>query len=173
VLIDPAIEPLRSVSREKVRPPHSAGVCFSTKVVELIAMYRILDPTKERAPWWEWCYIDHMSHDSVGRIATWFCVALLIVLSLMPGAARPHTSLAGQWEHLIAYAGAGIIATLSYRRPMWVVIGLGVLGCSLELLQNLVPGRSPAVLDAIFSTAGGGAGAGSGALLMMLVLRGR
>jgi hypothetical protein len=94
-----------------------------------------------------------------GRVVTWLCVAVLIILSLVPGDARPHTGLSGQWEHFVAYAGTGLIATLAYHRPVWVTFGLCILSSILESLQNLVPGRHPTVIDAIFSTAGCAAGA--------------
>ena len=83
------------------------------------------------------------SHQLVGRVATRLCVALLFVLSLIPGQDRPHTCMAGQSEHSIAYAGTAIIAMLSYRRALWTIIGLGLLSFMLEVLQNFVPGRGP------------------------------
>jgi hypothetical protein len=54
-----------------------------------------------------------MNHHLMGRVATWLCVALLIVLSLVPGPDRPHTGIAGQSEHFIAYAGTGMIAMVT------------------------------------------------------------
>src|SRR4051812_34471891 len=104
-----------------------------------------------------------------GHAATWLCVATLVILSLVPGNERPRTGLEGQWEHFLAYAGTGLIATLAYYRPGWTIGGLCLLSSVLELLQNFVPGRGPAVMDAMFSTAGGIAGAGM-AVLMTTVL---
>lgn len=69
----------------------------------------------------------------------------------------------------MAYAGTGLIAMLAYRRALWTIAGLCLLSSVLELLQNFVPGRGPAVMDAIFSTAGGVTGAGM-AVLLTLVL---
>src|SRR5438128_1544061 len=100
-----------------------------------------------------------MQPDRIGSAATWFCVGTLIVLSLVPGSERPHTGIEGQWEHCLAYAGTGAIATLTYRRPVWTIGGLSLLGCVLELLQNFVPGRGPAVTDALFSSSGAVLGA--------------
>jgi VanZ family protein len=105
----------------------------------------------------------------VGRIATWLCVALLIVLSLVPGQDRPHTGLQGHSEHFIAYAGTGMIAMLSYRRALWTIVGLTLLSGILEVLQNFVPGRTPAVMDAIFSSAGGAVGTGMAVLFALAV----
>jgi VanZ family protein len=108
-----------------------------------------------------------MSHQLVGRVATWLCVILIVVLSLVPGQDRPHTGLAGHGEHFIAYAGTGMIAMLSYHRPLWTIVGLSLLSSVLEILQNFVPGRSPAVLDMIFSSAGGTTGVGMAVLLSL------
>ena len=110
-----------------------------------------------------------MNHQRMGQIATWFCVAMLIVLSLVPGSERPHTGLAGQWEHFMAYAGTGVMATLAYRRALWTVLGLGLLSSALEILQNLVPGRGPAIMDAVFGTVGGAAGAAIAVLMAMAI----
>jgi hypothetical protein len=103
-----------------------------------------------------------MSHQLVGCVATWLCVALLIVLSLVPGTDRPQTGLPGGWEHFVAYAGTAMIAMLTYRRA-------SLLSSMLEVLQNFVPGRAPAVMDAVFSTAGGALGAGVAAPLAFAV----
>ena len=113
-----------------------------------------------------------MNPDRVGRIATWLCVATIVVLSLVPGDERPHTGLEGQWEHFMAYAGTGLIAMLAYRRALWTIAGLCLLSSVLELLQNFVPGRGPAVMDAIFSTAGGVTGAGMAVLLTLALPKG-
>ncbi len=110
-----------------------------------------------------------MGHQLVGRVATWLCVALLVVLSLVPGQDRPHTGLTGHGEHFMAYAGTGMMAMLSYRRLLWTIVGLSLLSSVLEILQNFVPGRSPAVLDAIFSSAGGAIGTGMALLLSLAV----
>jgi VanZ family protein len=110
-----------------------------------------------------------MDHNLVGQVATWLCVALLVVLSLVPGQDRPQTGMASQSEHFIAYAGTAIIAMLSYRRAFWTIIGLGLLSSILEVLQTFVPGRGPAVMDAVVSTAGAAVGTGMAALLAFVV----
>src|SRR5215831_3549280 len=109
--------------------------------------------------------------DRIGRIITWLCVATIIVLSLVPGQLRPHTPLGGHWEHFLAYAGTGFIATGSYRNAMRTVVGLCLLSFSLELLQNFVAGRGPAKMDAIYSTLGAAAGAGAAVLALPMVIK--
>src|SRR5258706_10701060 len=114
-----------------------------------------------------------MNHNLIGRVATWLCVALVVVLSLVPGQDRPHSGLVGHGEHFIAYAGTGVIAMLSYRRPLWTIVELSLLSSMLEVLQNFVPGRGPAVIDAVFSTAGAAVGTGMAALLAFAVSYGQ
>ena len=69
----------------------------------------------------------------------------------------------------MAYAGTGFLAMLAYDRSFRTIAGLCLLSSALEMLQNLVPGRGPAIMDAIFSSAGGAAGVGI-ALLITIVL---
>ena len=102
------------------------------------------------------------------QLLAWICVSLIAVLSLVPGAERPNSSLPGQAEHFVAYAATGLFFALGYTSPRVRVIGwigLAVASGVFELLQNLVPGRTPSALDALASTMGLTAGLGSGALI--------
>lgn len=107
-----------------------------------------------------------MHPNRVGQIATWLCVATLIFLSLVPANERPDSGLAKEFEHFIAYAGTALIVMLAYHRPGWTVVGLCLLSSVLELFQNFVAGRDPAVMDAVVSTAGGVVGTGVAALII-------
>lgn len=51
------------------------------------------------------------------RYALWSCVAAIIVLSLVPGNARPHTGAPGKIAHFIAYLGTGLFIAAHYRAP--------------------------------------------------------
>ena len=68
-----------------------------------------------------------------------------------------RTSLGGHIEHMTAYAGTGFLIGLSY--PTWrlrrIATALVIYAGVLELLQNLTPGRHPAVLDWLSSSVGG------------------
>jgi hypothetical protein len=44
------------------------------------------------------------------------CVAVIIVLSLVPGDERPHTGLAGQIEHALASFGTAVFLTADFER---------------------------------------------------------
>lgn len=110
------------------------------------------------------------------RYAAWICVGIIIVLSLVPGDERPHTGFDGKWEHIAAYAGTGAIAAIGYqlrsqRLGFWsAVAGLSFV---MEFLQQFVPGRGPALLDAIASSSGLTAGLLAGAVFVRMVLKNR
>ncbi len=91
------------------------------------------------------------------RILTGACILVIVVLSLVPGSARPHTMYPGQVEHFMAYAGTGFVSGFAYRalrERLSVWIGLAIASGLLEIMQQFVPGRSPSVFDALASTSG-------------------
>ncbi len=91
------------------------------------------------------------------RILTGACLLVIVVLSLVPGSARPHTMYPGQVEHFMAYAGTGFVSGFAYRalrERLSVWIGLAIASGLLEIMQQFVPGRSPSVFDALASTSG-------------------
>jgi VanZ family protein len=82
---------------------------------------------------------------------------IIVTLSLLPTAARPHTGLGGQYEHWLAYALVGFALGMGYRRrSQWLLLGLALAfsACVLELLQNFVPGRNPELLGFLTSSLG-------------------
>ena len=100
---------------------------------------------------------DAIRFERIARYATWLCVGIIIVLSLLPGSARPHTGFVGKIEHMIAYAGTGAIAMIGYRlRQQRLTFWASIVSLSflLEFLQQYVPGRGANILDAIASSSG-------------------
>jgi hypothetical protein len=95
-------------------------------------------------------------------VAGWVSLAAIIILSLVPGSARPHTGASDFAENVVAYFGCSTLLTF---RPMnWkqrLVIVSALLGCSIlmEGLQNFIPGRVPDVFDVIANGFGALAGA--------------
>ena len=115
---------------------------------------------------------DAIRFERIARCATWFCVGLIIVLSLLPGSARPHTGFAGKIEHMIAYAGTGAIAMIGYRlRQQRLVFWASVVSLSflLEFLHQYVPGRGADILDAIASSTGLSLGMLLGGVVIALI----
>lgn len=94
----------------------------------------------------------------VARILAWACLIAIATLSLVPGELRPHSFLpAVLSDHFVAYAPAGFFLALGYpssRQRLFAWISLAIASGVFELLQNLVPGRSPSPVDALASTGG-------------------
>jgi VanZ family protein len=97
--------------------------------------------------------------------AAWACLAVVAVLSLTPSAAIVRTGMGGHAEHAVAYAGTAFLTAAAYGSRIRIVAALLVYAGILELLQHFSPGRTPSVVDYIFSAGGIGAGVGALALL--------
>jgi len=101
-------------------------------------------------------------------IAGWAGIALICVLSVLPGAERPHTGAPGQIEHMLAYAlTAGALVLRYPRRWLPIVVALTTLSVALEATQLFIPARHAQLRD-IFASSGG---AVIGAALAILFLR--
>lgn len=85
-------------------------------------------------------------------------VLALAIVTLGPLGLRPETGLPHQVERGLMYLLLGALIALALR-PRWVMAALLIIAIAalLELLQFLVPGRDPRLLD-FFSKATGGCG---------------
>lgn len=90
------------------------------------------------------------------RIASLSAVALIVVLSVVPGSERPHVLASGNAEHFCAYAGSAFLLVAAFRKPTWIywVIGLALLSSALEIAQLWIPGRSSGIDNALASSCG-------------------
>ena len=71
---------------------------------------------------------------------------MIVILSLLPAQTRPHTGVGGEYEHWIAYAlvgGAFAAGYFATRAKLFAGAALTAGAAILELLQNLIPGRTP------------------------------
>jgi VanZ family protein len=83
--------------------------------------------------------------------------AMIVVLSLVPAASRPHSGYGGQYEHLLAYALVGSAFGMGYRTARWqLILGVALSSAAgiLELLQILIPGRNAEVSGFLVSSLG-------------------
>jgi hypothetical protein len=81
----------------------------------------------------------------------------IVVLSVLPGSARPHSGASGFSEHFVAYAAVAFCLCYgieSKRKQLMVLVGLIVSSGLLELLQTYIPGRT-AELKGLLSAAAG------------------
>jgi VanZ family protein len=91
------------------------------------------------------------------RFATWFCIILLAVLSLLPAEDMVRTELSGRLEHFMAYAGSATVTIGGYgdRYGRIGVIGFyWVYAGVLEYLQQFSPGRHVSIWDFAASALG-------------------
>jgi hypothetical protein len=105
---------------------------------------------------------------AAARLAAWVAALALTIVSLVPGAFRPQLGLPGPLEHAIAYALTGIAFATAYPgiRERWMAfLGLSAASGLFELLQNVIPGRSPALLDVAASSSGAATGLIIGSLV--------
>ena len=88
-------------------------------------------------------------------------VAAVSVLSLTPGEALPAIQVWDKLQHVLTYLILAVIGAVAFpgRRSLpWLAIGLLILGCVLEAVQALVPGRVAGVDDAVANAIGVGLG---------------
>ena len=105
------------------------------------------------------------------RVVGLFCILAIIVLSLVQGVDRPHTGQPGKVEHFIAYCSTGTVFALGFwsiGSRVVIALSLTLLAGSMEILQMWVPGRHPAIADALASSMGGLLGISLGGLLLAL-----
>ncbi|SCY71531.1 VanZ like family protein [Microvirga guangxiensis] len=96
-----------------------------------------------------------MLHSRGFKGAAWLCILLLAVLSLIPGHVQVRSGMPGGYEHAIAYFGTATMFMLGYSRKNWEIAGgLASYSVLLEMLQFLVPGRTPHIADAFASSSG-------------------
>jgi VanZ family protein len=111
------------------------------------------------------------------RASAWLLVVVLAFYSLAPPSLKEATGgepgTPGQLNHALAYFVTAVALRWAYPRsnPLYIALCLVAYGCILELLQNLVPERTPRVIDAVSSGLGGIIGAALGASLLRVLTR--
>jgi hypothetical protein len=78
------------------------------------------------------------SSSAVFQIAGWLAVILILILSLVPGYARPHVLASGKLEHFAAYFLTAVVLALGYRgwsRAIGIALLLSAYSGILEILQ--------------------------------------
>ncbi len=94
-------------------------------------------------------------------IAGYIGYAMIVALSVLPGETRPHTGAGGEYEHWMAYALVGAAFAVGYsatRARLLAGSALTASAAGLELLQNLIPGRTPELAGFVASSLGAWSG---------------
>jgi VanZ family protein len=96
------------------------------------------------------------------RILSILGVALIAILSLIPGDLQMRTGMPKTVEHFGAYFGVSLILVLgrsSIAHAVAAAILLSGFAFVLEVIQEFIPGRNGGLADAAASSAGAFAGA--------------
>jgi len=108
--------------------------------------------------------------DQMFRVVAWAAVALLTVLSLVPGHWRPHLVASGHVEHFIAYfltSSAFVLAYRGWTKAVLTALCLSSYSGIMEIMQLSIPGRHGQLSDFLISSTGACVGA---ALLSIVLL---
>jgi membrane associated rhomboid family serine protease len=106
------------------------------------------------------------------RLAAWILVALIVAITLVPIGLRPVVTANPSIERIAAYALAGLLMMMGYRRHWpWILIGSVLLAGGLEAAQTLTSTRHGRIDDFLVKAAAALAGAGAGFALASLVAR--
>ena len=86
------------------------------------------------------------------RVAGLIGLCLIVVLSVVPGRAQIRTPAPKDWEHFAAYFMVASTLALGFgiRRPIFVtaiLMFLITVSGALEMVQELVPGRTGRLAD--------------------------
>lgn len=84
------------------------------------------------------------------------CIALLVILSLLPAHDMIRTGAPKAFEHFMAYCLTALFLGLGFgRRTAWM-LGLVLVGTAglMEGLQHFSPGRTPHLSDFLASASG-------------------
>jgi VanZ family protein len=76
-----------------------------------------------------------------------------------------RTGWGGHAEHTVAYAGTTFLVAAAYGGWARVIVAMLVYAGALELLQHFSPGRTPSLVDYMFSGLGIVAGIAAATLL--------
>lgn len=95
--------------------------------------------------------------DRVLRAAAWACLITLAVLAETPKGVVVRPGWGAHVEHVVAYAGTGLVTVLAYGREGRggrIILALLAYAAALEALQAFVPGRQSGLSDFLASGTG-------------------
>src|SRR5215471_11113199 len=82
------------------------------------------------------------------RVAAWFLLLAIVVLSVVPPDYRPVTPAPHGVEHLVIFFLTGLAFGLGYAsRPFLQIIALAAFSAGIELVQIYIPGRHARLSD--------------------------
>jgi VanZ family protein len=111
--------------------------------------------------------------DDVFRLAAWVFITAIVLLTIVPPAARPVSAVPHNLEHFAIFFIAGALWYLGYPCRLFFCLTLAVFFAGgIELLQMLVPGRHARFVDFALDALGTWTGS-VGAFLVLRTAVGR
>jgi VanZ family protein len=101
------------------------------------------------------------------RLAPWFAILLIAVLSLTPSEWRPYAAHSILTERFVTYFLAALILAIRFPRPaagIEIAAWLSIYAGSLEIIQLLIPGHFGRYGDFVMSSLGALCGVAFGLL---------
>ena len=103
------------------------------------------------------------------KLAAWFSLAAIAVVTILPIGMRPTTSYSPNIERFCVMAISGGLFILAYPRRFWAIsFALACFVTAFEPLQFLAVGRHPSIHDVLFKATGAVTGAIAGYLLGLI-----
>ena len=97
------------------------------------------------------------------RLLAWLSLAIIVVVSVVPGELRPHSGQPVQIERFLPFAISGLLLSIAFpRRFIFVPLTIFGLAVGLEVLQLILPSRHGGLDDLATKLIGGTAGIGAG-----------
>jgi len=100
------------------------------------------------------------------RVAAWFLLLAIVVLSVVPPDFRPVTPAPHNVEHLVIFFLTGLAFGLGYASRLFLqIIALAAFSAGIELVQIYIPGRHARLSDFLVNAVSVALGVGLAALL--------
>jgi VanZ family protein len=81
------------------------------------------------------------------KIAAWFLLVTIVVLSVVPPEDRPVTPAPHDFEHVAIFVATGLAFGLGYSRHGVQILALMAFSAAVEIIQLGIPGRHARVSD--------------------------
>ena len=100
------------------------------------------------------------------RVAAWFLIVVITVLSFVPPGYRPVTAVPHSIEHLSVFLPTGLAIGFGYgRRHLSQSLALVAFSAVIELIQLEIPGRHGRLSDFLVNAVSACLGVGLAALM--------
>jgi VanZ family protein len=108
----------------------------------------------------------------LSRVAVWFLIAIITVLSFIPPGYRPVTPVPHNVEHLSIFLPTGLALGVGYRRRhLFQSLALVLYSAAVELIQLEIPGRHGRLSDFLVNAVSACFGVGLAVLIPWVAQR--